>query len=361
MKRRFHPTGRQLRLIVGIAFSLLFLYFALRKIEWTQLWESLLDANYLYLIPGLLLLIAINWVRAYRWRLLMHPDTHLPLTRIFRIVNIGYFFNNILPAKAGEVVRGYLIGNMLSGGIGQALSTLLIERLLDVLAVVVFLLILIPSVNLPAQATQGALLFGAVAIGGTIVLLVLSRFGGRGVDWVWRFVGRIPLIGHPKVEAATRNLIEGLGVLTIGKLLPGILVGSVLIWVGYALFNYVILLAFDELAHLPFSAVVFVLCATGLSMIVPSSPGAIGVFEWAAIQALLFYGVSQDLAAGYAFVLHIFTLVSMIIFGLIGLVREGLSYAQVRREVRADAEMSFKATTSLEASAPQGTTASTES
>lgn len=314
--------------------SLVFLYLAMRGLQWGKLWELFRQADYLYSVPALLLLVLINLTRAYRWRLLFYPDTQIPLSRIFWFVNIGYFFNNVLPAKAGEVVRGYLAGRLISGGIGQALSSLLIERLLDVLTVVVLLVVLIPFVDLPAWATWGGLLFGALAVGGTGILVVLSRFGERGVEWATRFVARIPLIGHPKIQSFLRDLLGGFGVLTMRKLLPGVVAGSAFIWLGYALFNYMFVAAF-RMTYLPFSAVALVLCATGFSMVLPSLPGAIGVFELAAVQALSVYGVEQTAASSYALGLHAFTNISLILFGLVGLMREGLSYSHIRREVTA--------------------------
>ena len=324
--------NRRLRLALGLAVSLLFLFLAVRNLDWSELWLLFRQANYLYLVPAFGLLVIINYVRAYRWRLLMYPDTHLPLSRIFRFVNIGYLFNNILPAKAGEIVRAYLVGRQIAGGIGQAVSSLLIERLMDVLTLVLLLVVLIPFIDLPAWATRAGLLFGGIAIGGTIVLIILSRFGTKGVDWVWRLIGRVPVVGHLKLKAAVQNLVDGFGVLTIGKLVPGILASSILIWLGYATFNYTLMAAFG-MSHLPFAAAALVLCATGFSMVIPSSPGAMGVFEWAAVQALAVYGVAQSPAFGYSLGLHTYTNIVLIIFGLVGFAREGLSYAQIRSQV----------------------------
>jgi len=327
---------RHLRLVVGVVISLVFLYLAVRGIDWSEAWLSFRQANYIYLIPALLLLIAINWVRAYRWRLLMGNDHGLSLSRVFWIVNIGYFFNNVFPAKVGEIVRAYLAGRAIPGGIGQALSSLLIERLLDVLTLVVLLVILLLFIPLPPWATQAGLLFGAVTVGGTIVLLVLARIGNRSVDWLWRFVGRIPVVGHPKVKEALQNLLAGFGVLTQGKLLPGVILSSALIWFGYGLFNYILMVAF-RMTDLPFGAAALVLCATGFSMVLPSSPGAMGVFEWAAVQALAVFSVAESPAFAYAVGLHLFTNVVLIIMGLVGLLREGVSYATIREKALAKA------------------------
>jgi uncharacterized protein (TIRG00374 family) len=325
---------RHLRLIIGLVISLIFLYLAMRGINWGEAWTSFREADYIYLVPALLLLIAVNWTRAYRWRLLIGNEPSLGLSKVFRFVNIGYFFNNIFPAKLGEVVRTYLAGRVISGGIGQALSSLLIERLLDVLTLVVLLVILLLFIPLPAWASQAGLLFGAATVGGTIVLLVLARFGDRSVEWLWRFVGRIPVIGHPKLKEALRNLLAGFGVLTQNKLLPGILLSSALVWLGYALFNYMLMAAF-HMTHLSFGAAALVLCATGFSMVLPSSPGAMGVFEWAAVQALAVFSVAESPAFAYAVGLHLFTNIALIVMGLVGLLREGVSYATIRERALA--------------------------
>jgi len=332
MKRRLH-------LVLGISISLIALYAVWRYVGLTnlaslrgffgRLWGVYRGGNYLYIAPALVLLLFINWARAYRWRLLVHSSEHLPLGRLFSIVNIGYLFNNILPAKAGELVRGYLLGRMIPGGIAQALSSLLIERLLDVLVLVVFVLALMPLVDVPPFLISAGRLLGLVSACGVVALAVLARVGDQGLDWIWRFLGRVPWVGHPKVKGALRDLLVGFRVLTVGRLLPGILLWSLVIWVGYALFNYLIL-AVLRMTYLPLTAAAFVLCATGFAMVLPSSPGAVGVFETAAVLALSVYGVDKSQAVGYAFGLHALTNIALILLGLWGLGSEGLTYADVR-------------------------------
>jgi uncharacterized membrane protein YbhN (UPF0104 family) len=202
---------------------------------------------------------------------------------------------------------------------------------------------LIPFVELPTWAVRGGLLFGMGAIAGTIVLIVLSRFGDRGVNWLWRIIGRIPIVGHVKLKTALQNLVNGFRVLTRGQLLPGIAASSVLIWLGYATFNYTLMAAF-RMTDLPFAAAALVLCATGFSMVIPSSPGAMGVFEWAAVQALAVYGVAESPAFGYALGLHVYTNIALIVFGLVGFAREGLSYAQIRSQVAVSSKESTELT-----------------
>lgn len=323
---------RHVRLIVGIVVSLACLYYVVRGIDPAKLWEVFRGANYWFVLPAVTGIAVISLVRAARWRMLVYPNTEVPLGRLYSLVNIGYLFNNVLPAKVGEVVRGVLLGRMISGGFAQAVSSLLIERLLDVLALVGCVVIMIPFVQLPEWASRGGMLLGGVAIAGTLVLVLLARYGERGLEWVWRYVGRVPFVGRPRVRRILDAIIAGFRPLTVPRLIPGIVLWSVAIWGGYALLNYTMLAVF-RMTSLPFSAAMFVLCATGFGMVVPSSPGAMGVFEGAAVVALSFFGVDQALGFAYAFGLHAVTNIALILLGLWGLRSESLTWSGVRAQV----------------------------
>jgi uncharacterized protein (TIRG00374 family) len=321
------------RLVVGIGISVLCLYLVVRGVDWIKLWSAFRTAEYWFLLPALVILLGCSYARARRWKLLIAPSERIPIVRLFHIVNIGYLFNNLLPAKVGELVRAYLVGRIVKGGFAKALSTLIVERLLDVLCVVILLVILIPFVSLPSWATRAGLIFGVVAILGITMLVVLARFGESGLRWLWRYLGRLPVIGKPRVRVWLSNLISGLKPLTELRLIPGIALWSVAVWVGYALLNYTLLAAFRMTVSVSFAVSAFALCATGFGMIVPSSPGAIGVFEGAVVLALGLYGVDASQAFAYAFGLHMFTNLGLIVLGLVGLRAESLSFGQVSRRV----------------------------
>ena len=327
----------RLRLLIGLAVSAVCLYLALRSVEPAKLVEAYRGARYIYLAPAVVLTILISWARAYRWRLLMYPNDRQPLGRLFSIVNIGYLFNSVLPAKVGEVVRGYLAGRLLPGGTAQALSTLLVERLLDVLTLVLLLAGLLPVVRLPSWSVTAGLAFGAAALVGTGVLMLLARLGQATLDRLWGTLGKVPGLGDRRVRAALEHLLDGLRVLTVGQRLPGIAFWSLLIWVGYVFCNYTTMVAF-QLSYLSPVAAAVTVCATGLSMVVPSSPGAFGPVEGAVIFALALYGVSESQAFAYAFGQHALNIAVLVLLGLWGLRNESLSFSAVRDGALGEAE-----------------------
>jgi uncharacterized membrane protein YbhN (UPF0104 family) len=145
-------------------------------------------------------------------------------------------------------------------------------------------------------------------------------------------VGRIPWVGDARVRKALENLLIGFRVLTLPKLLPGIIGSSLVIWFGYALFDYIIALAFG-MSYLSFIAIVFVLCATAFGMVLPSSPGGIGPYEAGAVLALSLYRVEPSQAFAYAFGLHVFTNLALILLGLWGLRSESLTFGSLRQQV----------------------------
>ncbi len=324
-----------LQLIIGILISAACLVYVFAKVDFTELWRIFANGKYDYLLPGLLLLVGINMARAMRWRVLMGEKT-IPVLQVFAIVNIGYLFNNVLPAKAGEVVRAYLAGRKLKGGLGQGASSLVVERLLDVLVVVFLALGLLPFVDLPQWLVQGGILLGIVALVGIVILAVLSRLSEAATERFWAKMARIPVLGHPIVKRLVTSLVEGFGVLTDAGILLRSLAWSLVVWLGYALLNYVLFLALG-MTDLPFVAALTVLCATGLSMVVPSSPGAIGPFEAAAVLVLTgVFAVGNADASAYAFGLHMFTNLTLIVYGLLSLRSQDLSFSDVRRDILGD-------------------------
>lgn len=325
-------SRQRVRVALGILLSLLFLYLSIQGIDWAEFARLFKGAAYGYLLLAFLVIVFLSWLRGLRWHYLTRRDPGITVGTLFHLMNISYFFNNTLPAKAGEFVRGYLAGRQLTGGYGQAASSLLIGALLDVLSMIIILVGLLPVLEIPGWIRQGGLIFGALAIGGTALLLIIARKGQRGLDWAWSYIGRIPKVGTPGIKAAFTQLINGFGLLLEWRYVLPIILTTVILWVVSAGLNYIMMLVF-HMGALPFSAALMVLCATGFSMMVPSSPGAVGVFEWAGVQGLLIFSVEQSAAFAYMLGLHLFTNLTLILLGLVGMVAQGLTYAHVKSVV----------------------------
>ena len=97
------------QLLVGVLISALFIYWALPGLHLPDVAEILLNANYWWILPGVLIYFVGLWVRTWRWHYTLRPLKVIRLYRLFPLVCIGYFGNNVYPFRAGEVIRSVLL------------------------------------------------------------------------------------------------------------------------------------------------------------------------------------------------------------------------------------------------------------
>ncbi|MCZ7590810.1 MAG: flippase-like domain-containing protein [Kiritimatiellae bacterium] len=139
---------------VGIALSMLFLWLALRKVEWSSVITSWRGARVDLLLLGTGLLICSWLVAAIRWRMLLTSVPHLRIRETFAYISIGYLANTVLPLRLGDLARASLIGKKKNAGISRALGSIAIERMMDVLMLVAITLCLMRVLTIPRPFKQ---------------------------------------------------------------------------------------------------------------------------------------------------------------------------------------------------------------
>ena len=161
--------------ILGIIVSLIAIYFIVVQINVERFISALVSADYRFLIPCMVFLLLGLFTRAIRWQVLLSHQ--LPFKRAFSIMNVAYLVNGVLPFRMGEVARIYLTTRVKNPiPVMQTASTIVVERLLDLLAVVVMMLLALTVAPVPQPELQTAGAVGAgMAIGGFIVLIILSK------------------------------------------------------------------------------------------------------------------------------------------------------------------------------------------
>lgn len=320
-----------------MAISLVTLVWALQGIRLADVWTALQGVNYLLLVPCLLLVLVSMWGRAVRWQLLFSPTPCLNPLRFFFVNNIGYLANNLLPLRAGDLVRAYLIGEAEGINKARALSTVLVERVMDTMTVVLFLVLVVPSLpSLPAVVRQSGIVVGATVLGVMLMFMILSNQKEPALAVLRRLLSPVACLKNERLYGWADSLLEGLSALRSPRLGLKIAGWSLLVWLCATLLVYVMFLAFG--LHLPFVASVFVVCVTSLGIAVPSSPGYIGVYHSLVVLALTVYLVEKSLAFSYALVLHGWQYVLLVILGVFSLWRENLSYGDLGKvEIKVEA------------------------
>jgi len=325
---------RKYKVLLGVVVSLICLGLALAGIEWSRVGAALQRADWRYLFPAGVALLGYLAARSARWRVLLGPQ--VSFGEAFSVINIGYLVSNVLPFRLGDPARAVAIGLDGEVRISTALSTVVVERVLDMLTVVLLLAVVAPFVG-DAGWTRDAGLLGAglgLAAMGVMVVLALRP------DWARRLVAgvmeRMPGLDRERWLTWFDGLLEGLAALRSVDRAAALIGWSLVTW-GLTVAYYVaVIWAFTEGPSLVQAS--FLTSATALGMALPSSPGAMGVFHSVARYALqLPFGVAAETAVVIAFASHAYQYVAMCGLGLVGLLQQNLSFAELRTEARVTA------------------------
>jgi len=306
---------RPLLVAAGLAVTVACMYLAVRGVALADALDALRDSDLLWLVPALPVFALAIALRALRWWSVFAPAQRPPLRAVTYALLIGYFFNNILPARAGEAARVIALHRRASTPKAETLGTVVVERLFDVLALLIVLFASYPW--LPEISwLRAAALFGAFVVAVLLALIfVVVRYDARAVHWLLSPLRRIRREGvAERLEAAAVNATRGL----VGLRDPRIALRGMLLtiasWVTLGVSYAILTNAFH--LDLPLVAGMLVTVAVNLSLVLPSSPAALGVFEAATVIALRAFDVPHAEALSYALVLHLLNLVPFLVVGM---------------------------------------------
>ena len=258
--------------------------------------------------------------RACRWKYLFPPRSDLP--GLVPAMMIGYMVNNLLPLRAGEIVRVYVVARRGSAKFWTAAATLIVERVLDSLCIVMILGVLIFLVEVPRIVEWAAMVILAIDVVGISVLVALTTAPARCRAIIERLTRRWPGL-RDRILRAFTMFLDGLdGIRTRGHLVP-LIAWTVIVWVVPALAAWASLRATHLM--LPWLAGWVVLAFVGLGVSVPSAPGYVGVFHAAAVLATRIFGVPETDGFGFGIVYHASGFIPVTLVGWIYLMREQMT------------------------------------
>jgi uncharacterized protein (TIRG00374 family) len=288
---------------LGVGISALFLFYALRGQRLPEVWQGLRQANYWWLIPGVIVYFGAVWLRTYRWHYLLRPIKRIPTRSLFPVVTIGYMGNNIFPFRAGEVIRAYVLKRKDGVSVSGSLATILVERIFDGITMLIFVFAILPLVPTSEFLRQllpfMSLLFFGALLGFFLVASSPDRTH-KAYQWFVR-----PLVPHrfrDQVRGLLERFVEGLQVLRSGRDMLFIMVISVVLWLVEAWKYWFVMqgFPFDQ----PFYVLVFTCAIVNLATTIPSTPGYLGTFEVAGIESLVLFGVERLTATSFMLALH---------------------------------------------------------
>jgi uncharacterized membrane protein YbhN (UPF0104 family) len=286
--------------LIACALAIVLLYFSLRGIDWHRVWKLTMGARSGYLaIAGAIMTVGL-FLRAARWRILLRAEHPVTIQDAFWATCAGYFGNSFLPARAGELIRTYMIHR--SSGLSTAfvLTTALSERAADA-----FTLVGISTVALftlpapPGWLAHASKPFGILGVGGILGIVLAPRLAFVG-DWLIDHL--LPPSIREKLHSILSSVVLGIRASHNTRRLAGFGVMTIVIWSGDA--AALMLTARSVHLTIPLPVAFLLLAGLGLASALPSTPGYVGIYQFVAVSILVPFGMSRTDAIGYILLLQ---------------------------------------------------------
>ncbi len=338
----------RVRLALGIVISAIFLWIALQGQDLSNVWDTLAHANYLWIVPGILTYFLAVVARTWRWHYLLRSIKPVPLRTLFPIVTIGYMGNNIYPARAGEVLRSYVLKKRTGVPMSASLATVVIERLFDGVVMLLFVFVSLPRLeSLPDWLRQVVVLGSIVFFTALVVFFLLAARPERARAIYRWLIGRLlPLEFQGRVHGVADRFLEGLSALRRERDVLMIFVTSLVIWLLETVKYWFVMHAFPF--EVSFYALMLMNGVVNLATTIPASPGYVGTFDAPGIAILQAFGVNKSIATGYTLVLHAALWLPITLLGLFFMTRESLTWRNVQADIAEHPEAAAAAAGGLE-------------
>ncbi|QPC83920.1 flippase-like domain-containing protein [Phototrophicus methaneseepsis] len=317
---------RTLLVIASIIVSVVFMYFVLRDVPLDAVLESAQQANPLWLLISFGMITMTIVTRGIRWRGLL--DNRISQRDAFFIMSVTFLLNQ-LPLRAGEVAR-----SLLATGRGVPLLTaatsIVIERMLDTLLVVLSLLLALSQLStVPPTVSQSAALFGVLGVIAFAILLVFARYpqlAHRLLNTIFKI---IPPLRKLPLESLLDNVLDGLKPLTNPRRFAHAISWTLIAWA----FSYggmlTLLIALNIVDVDMLMTSILGVSLASFSVAIPVSVAAIGPFEAAIAITGEIVGMENIQAVTLGLIVHGVTVLTYVVWGVVGLLAMGVSLGDV--------------------------------
>jgi uncharacterized protein (TIRG00374 family) len=315
---------------IAIGLSLIFLYLAIRGVNWDEFLSSLQHCQAVYLLPAIFITLINFFVRSQRWGILVRANQPVPTLTMFWSTGVGYLGNNFLPFRTGEILRSIALGYKTGMSKIYVLATALTERVIDAIFLIILGILLIPSIHTipewlpPAMWTLGFLGFTAM------LLLLFAPHLEKQIKYI---LDHFPLPANWRL--ALQNWLEQFLQGAASFQNPGrsvqFFILTCLIWLLDALGMMFSGRAFS--LDISISQSLLLLVGLGLSSAIPSAPGYIGVFQFVAVNILGIFAYPKSQVLAFILVAQATGMLLTLIWGLVGLWTMGINPGELNRKM----------------------------
>ena len=298
-----------LKLTIGIFLSFIGLYYAFRRLDVSQLLIHFQTVNLLYILAVFVLFIYSVQVRAKRWQALLKPLIEIPVSPLFSSTMIGYFGNNVLPFRLGELLRGYSLSKECPLKVSSIMGTIILDRVLDFAGLFIFSALFLFNYPVEPWFKTG---FSIIAFFLTIAFSMMYLIGQKIQVWE-KYVNEFMSKSQP-IYTILFNVINGFSQLGKSSNKAAISFYTIYLWVIYFACAYLVVIAIG--VELSWQQVGLLLIATTLSISVPAAPGYLGTYHAVVIYMMVsVFDMDLAISQSLAIILHAVGFIPFVILG----------------------------------------------
>ncbi len=319
------------KVILGILISVVLVYLSVKGINLQDVFRDLKNIQLSYVIFFILLVILMQWLRSYRWGVILQPLEKIDQFSLFSVTSVGFLAIASIPARLGELARPYLISKKSSIKMPSALGTILVERVLDSFTVLAIAVIVLFLTDLPPWMIKSSIIFFLLALimFCFIVFLILRR--DAALKLINRILSKLPGKFAHKIDEVIHHFIDGFQIITNIKFLLYLFFLSALIWLVDVLAIYALLLSFGFTLPVMASFVLMIILIVGIA--IPAAPGFIGNWHFACVLALSLFGLDKAAALSFAVVYHFLSMVIVVVLGVVFLPFNKFSISDMKSQL----------------------------
>jgi len=315
--------------LIGLSVSLVFLYLSLRKIDFNDIGQIFSRSNPSIIIFIILLAFLVRILLTFRWYLLLHFTEKRNLRDTFNYLNIGYIINDILPGRIGDFVKSFFWAKKVNVSKADALASVIVERLFDLTGMGLVFLLALLILDLPAYALKGGIILISLCFIGFFGLLLLATNNSKLSQYHEKYIDKkIPnwiFIKINKLSIYSTFLINI-------RLTSGLFVLTILVWFIYLFSGFIIIQDLHPSQFSWHTAVVSLLFIS-VAFVIPSTPGNLGVYQYACILAFEITGVgySREEALVFSLISQLPVYFLTLLLGLYSSYSEGFKLSKLKK------------------------------
>ena len=325
-----------LKLWFGIVVSIICVISVFRKVNFDDLITALRMVDCRFVFLAIAFTFVNYFLRAVRWRYLLISKKSVPLASLYPATIIGYMFNNLFPARLGELARAYALTRKERLDVPVVLTSLVADRICDVFTVLLILMVVLLTLNFSPSMVE---VERALRIGGitTFVLcscalfflMILKRRTTLAISLIEKIARFFSRRLSDKIVPLFASFISGIGIPSRRGHVCLVVLSSFLIW-------FFCILPIDMILrgagiHLPITASMFIVALLAFASIIPASPGYIGTYHYACYKALSFLGIGDNVSVSIALLIHGTGFFPVIAAGFFHIWSGGMSFAELSK------------------------------